>query len=195
MPLFLIVSEIYGRKFSKWWKIQNYFELFGPPCRNALADLDGSIPECAQVCALHIEPHLATLKKIEMVAVLCTNETTPHFGVFNTPPPPPVADGPQRGGGTSADIVPTQIKFSVDPSTRWWDIAQKPPKCKNSQLTPIVTKISFPPFSLRRGPLTHKRGDTSGTRARPHANFVVIRPAGCREIVDRRKKNKQKNIQ
>jgi len=83
-----------------------------------LADLDGSTPECVQVCALHIEPHLATLKKIEMVAVLCTNETTPHFGVFNTPPPPPVADGPQRGGGTSADIVPTQIKFSVDPSTR-----------------------------------------------------------------------------
>ena len=28
-----------------------------------LADLDGSTPECVQVCALHIEPHLATLKK------------------------------------------------------------------------------------------------------------------------------------
>jgi len=37
------------------------------PCRIALADLDGSIPECAQVCALHIEPHLEALRKIEMV--------------------------------------------------------------------------------------------------------------------------------
>jgi len=46
-----------------------------------------------EVCALHIEPHLAT-------------------------PPPPGADGPRGGGGTSADIVPTQIKFGVDPSTR-----------------------------------------------------------------------------
>jgi len=24
-------------------KIRNFFELFGPPCRNALADLDGSM--------------------------------------------------------------------------------------------------------------------------------------------------------
>jgi len=44
-----------------------------------LADLDGSTPDCAQVCALHIEPHLATLTKIEMVAVHSTNETTPIF--------------------------------------------------------------------------------------------------------------------
>jgi len=56
-----------------------FFKLFDPPCRNALADFDGSTPECALVCALHIEPHLATLRKIEMVAVLCTNETTPPF--------------------------------------------------------------------------------------------------------------------
>jgi len=32
-------------------KIRNFLELFGPPCRIALADLDGSTPECAQVCA------------------------------------------------------------------------------------------------------------------------------------------------
>jgi len=60
-------------------KIRIFFELFGPPCRIALADLDGSIPECAQVCALHIESHLEALKKIEMVAIQCTNETTPIF--------------------------------------------------------------------------------------------------------------------
>ena len=46
--------------------------------RNALADLDGSTPECAQVCALHIGLHLEELIKIEMVAVHCTNETTPQ---------------------------------------------------------------------------------------------------------------------
>jgi len=56
-----------------------FFECFGPPCKNALADLDGSTPYCAQVCALHIEPHLATLRKIEMVAAHSTNKTTTHF--------------------------------------------------------------------------------------------------------------------
>ena len=67
-------------------KFEIFFELFGPPCRNPLADLDGSAPECAQVCALHIGLHLASLRKIEMVAVLCTNETTPcHFPSFCPP--------------------------------------------------------------------------------------------------------------
>jgi len=94
------------------------------------------------------------------------HEWDPQFLEFLTPLPPPQGPmDPTGGGGTSADIVHTPIKFGVDPSTRWWDIAQKPPKCKNSELTPIVTKISFPPFSVRRGPLTPKRGeDTSGTR-------------------------------
>jgi len=82
MPLFLIVSEIYGRKISKWRKIRNFFELFGLPCRNALADLDGSTPERAQVCALHIGLHLASLREIEMVAVRSTNETIPNFLSF-----------------------------------------------------------------------------------------------------------------
>ena len=34
----------------------------------------------------------------------------------------------------------------------------------------------------------------SGTRVRPHANFGVNRPAGCREIVDRTRKNKNKCV-
>jgi len=128
-------------------KIRIFFELFGPPCRIALADLDGSIPECAQVCALHIESHLEALKKIEMVAIQCTNETTPIFWAFNSPSTRPQGPmDPRRGRGTSADIVPTHIKFGVDLSTRCWDIAQKTPKCKNSPLTNI-TRISFPPFS------------------------------------------------
>ena len=60
MPLFLIVSEIYGLKSRNGEK----FEVFGPPCRNALADLDGSTTECAQVCALHTGSHLASLRNI-----------------------------------------------------------------------------------------------------------------------------------
>ena len=49
--------------------VQNsrFFRTFGPPCRNPtpLAKVDGSMPECAQVCALHMRPHLATLRKTE----------------------------------------------------------------------------------------------------------------------------------
>jgi len=143
-----------------------------------------SIPECAQVCALHIWSHLAALRKIEMLAI-CTNETTPQFFEFLTPlpPPPPWADGPNRGRGHVGRHCPyiNKIWCGSVQSTRCWDIALKPPKCKNSPLTPIVTKISFPPFSVRRGPLTPKwdKTCTSGTRVRPHANFGVNRPAGC----------------
>jgi len=141
---------------------------------------------CAVLCPTYWTT-LASLRKIEMVAVLCTNETTPQFFEFLTPPPPAFQGpmGTTGGGGTSADIVPTQIIFGVDPCKRCCDIAEKPPKCKNSPLTSIVTKISFVPFSARRGPPTPKRGeDTSGTRVRLHANFGVNRSAGCREIVD-----------
>ena len=74
------------------------------------------------------------------------------FWVFNSSSPAPQGPmDPTGGRGTSADIVPTQIIFGVDLCTRCWDIAQKPPKCKNSPLTPIVTKISFASFSARRG--------------------------------------------
>jgi len=83
----------------------------------------------------------------------------PQFFEFLTPPPPPPRGrwAPQ-GGATSADIIPTQIIFGVDPCKRCWDIAQKPQKCKNSPLTPIVTKISFAPFSAHRGPPTPQKG-------------------------------------
>jgi len=70
-------------------KFEFFFELFGPLCTNPLADLDSSTPECAQVCALHIEPHLATLRKIEMVAVRSTNEITPIFEFLILLPPAP----------------------------------------------------------------------------------------------------------
>ena len=59
------------------------------------------------------------LRKIEMVAVRSTNETIPQFFKFLTPPPcPQGAMDPRGGRGTSADIVPTQRKFGVDPFTR-----------------------------------------------------------------------------
>ena len=46
-------------------KNSKFCRSFGPPCRNPLAKVNGSIPECAQVCALHTRPHLATLRKTE----------------------------------------------------------------------------------------------------------------------------------
>ena len=45
-----------GQKFEFFWT-------FGPPCRNPLAKVDGSMPECAQVCALHTRSYLVTLKE------------------------------------------------------------------------------------------------------------------------------------
>ena len=113
----------------------------------------------------------------------------PQFFEFLTPPPaaPQGPMGTTGGGVTSADIVPTQIIFGVDLCKRCWDIVQKPPKCRNSPLTPIVTKISFPPYFARRGPPTPKRGEeTFGTRVCPHAKFGVNWRAGCREIVNKK---------
>ena len=78
MPLFLIVSEIYNitiykahnvrKKLNLRLKYRNgeKFEIFSkflahPVETPSLTDLDGSTPECAQVCALHTGPHLASL--------------------------------------------------------------------------------------------------------------------------------------
>ena len=130
-------------------------------------------------------------KKIEMVAAAARMRPPPIFWVFNSPSPRSSGgDGPQRGSGTSADIVPTYIKFG-GVSTRCWDIAQKPPKCKNSPIDSHSNENFISNFSVHRGPLNPKRGeDTFGTRVRPHTKFGVNRPAGCREIVDK-KANRQ----
>ena len=176
----------------KMVKIRIFFEVFGPPCRNALADLDGSIPECAQVCALHIGLHSASLRKIEMVAVLCTNETTPQFFEFLTPPPP-APQGPMHptgGGGTSADIVRTQIIFGVDPCTRCWDIAQKPPKCKKFPIDSIVTKISFVSFRPPGAANPQKGRRHVPTQATPACK---IRRESAHGLLRNRWPNKQKN--
>ena len=64
MPLFLTVAEIglYERKVSTFLKRIEIFDFFGLPCRNPWDDFYGSTPECVQVCALDIRPHLVTLK-------------------------------------------------------------------------------------------------------------------------------------
>jgi len=114
----------------------------------------------------------------------------PQFFEFLTPPPP-APQGPMDptgGGGTSADIVRTQIIFGVDPCTRCWDIAQKPPKCKNSPLTPIVRKFHlplFPPAGGRQPPKGEK------TRRNPgYARMQNMAWIGPR-VVDKSLTNKQ----
>jgi len=67
MPLVVTVAEIEGRKISKSSKILIFLKVFGPPCRNPLANVDGSMAECAQVCALHARLHLTMLRKTETV--------------------------------------------------------------------------------------------------------------------------------
>jgi len=76
------------------------------------------------------------------------------FWVFNSPPPAlPGADGPHRGRGHVGGHCPYINNIwcgSVHALLRYRS------KCKNSPLTPIVTKISFASFSARRGPPTPK---------------------------------------
>ena len=104
MPIFLIISEIYGcKKYRNGEKFKKNFELFGPPCRNALTDLDGSTLECAQVCALHTGLHLASLREIEKVAVLFTKMST--LTPKNVQPPAPKAPGPM-GRSSPNYLVP-----------------------------------------------------------------------------------------
>jgi len=114
MPLFLIVSaEIYGRKVSKCWKIRNYFELFGPPCRIALADLDGSIYTrmCTGLCPTYWTTFGSAVKNRSGSCPLDKWDQPPFFEFLTPPPPAPGADGPQRGKGHISNIVPTHIKF------------------------------------------------------------------------------------
>jgi len=73
---------------------------------------------------------------------------------------------------------------------------KKPQKCKNSQLIPIVTIENFiSPFPPAWGRQPPKKEKTFGTRVRPHAKYGVNPPAGCGEIVDKKKRTNKKNIQ
>ena len=100
MPLLLIVSEIYGRKVSKWWKIRNFFELFGPPCRNALADLDGSTRMCAGLCPTYWTTYGIAEKNRNGSCPMHEWDQSNFFEFLTAPPhAPPRANGPHRGRG------------------------------------------------------------------------------------------------
>ena len=62
------------------------------------------------------------------------------------------------GGGTSADIVRTQIIFGVDPCTRCWDIAQKPPKCKKIPIDSHSNENFIFPFFRPPGAANPQKG-------------------------------------
>ena len=81
------------------------------------------------------------------------------FWVFNFSSPAPRADRPQRGKRHVGRHCPYTNKIwcgSVHALLRYR--SQKQLKCKNSPLTPIVTKISFPSFSVRRGAANPQKG-------------------------------------
>jgi len=137
-----------------------------------------------QVCALHTEPHLATLRKIEMIAVRSTNET-PHFWDL-TPPAPPGADGSQRGKGHVGRHCPYTNEIHALLRYR-----SKSAKMQKFPFDSYSNKNFISPFFRPPGTANPKRGeDTSGTRVQPHAKFGLNRPAGCREIVDKKANKK-----
>ena len=73
-----------GASIFEMVKNSNFFELFGPPCGNLLANLDGSMPECAQVCAPHTRPHLTMLRKTETVGRLSYSRRNPQNWYYVT---------------------------------------------------------------------------------------------------------------
>ena len=95
----------------------------------------------------------------------------PQFFEFLTPPPPAPRGRwiPQGKGHVGRHCPYTNNIWCMDPCTRCWDIAQKPPKCKNSPLTPIVTKISFASFSARRG-----RQPPKAEKTRPNPGYALM---------------------
>jgi len=99
---------------------------------------------------------------------------------------------PTGGGGTSTDIVPTYLVWIC---ARVAEISLKNRQnAKKFPLTPIVTKISFAPFSARRGPPTPKKGKvTSRPRLRLRANFGVNRQRVAEKSLTVQK-NKQTKI-
>ena len=64
--VFLAVTEIGDVKDRNGPKFE-LFSNFWPILWNPLAKVDGSMPECAQLCALHMRPQLTLLRKTETV--------------------------------------------------------------------------------------------------------------------------------
>ena len=94
---------------------------------------------------------------------------------------------PTGGGGTSTDIVPTYLVWIC---ARVAEISLKNRQnAKKFPLTPIVTKISFAPFSARRGPPIPKRGEV--TQATPACELWRESAGGLLRNRWPNKKNKQ----
>jgi len=144
-----------------------FFELFDPPCRIALADLDGSTPEWAQVCALHIGPHLASLRKIEMIAVRSTNETTPIFEFLTPPPRPPGADGPQSEKGHVGRHCPYTNNIWCGCVHALLRYRSKTTKMQKFPIDFHSNENFISPCSARRGALTPKRGEDIRNQSTP----------------------------
>ena len=82
MPLFLIVSEIYGLKSRNGEKFEIFSKFLGHHVETPWPILTVLQQNVRRSVPIHTGPHLASLRKTEMVAVLCTNETTPNFLSF-----------------------------------------------------------------------------------------------------------------
>ena len=97
MPIFFVVSEIQGSKLQKLSKKYKFFRIFGPPCRNPLADLKNFASKRAPAYPLSIGLHLMTLTQKQKVAVLFTEVSTLNPKKMFNPQPqgPPWADHPR----------------------------------------------------------------------------------------------------
>ena len=87
-----------GRKGQKWSEIRFFFSNFWPILWNPFARVDGSMPECAQVCALHM--------RLQSTALGDAKEN--RNGRRRGPPTP------KRGEDTSGTRVRLHANFGVN---------------------------------------------------------------------------------
>ena len=155
MPLFIIISEIYGRKVWNGEKFEIFSNFLPHPVESPWPILT-VLHQIVRRSVPYILNHI--WKRWENRNGSCPMHKWDHpsFLEFLTPLLPAL-QGPmdRRGGrGTSADIIPIQVKFGVDPFTRCWDIAQKPPKCKKIPIDSYSNENFIPPFSAPREPIS-----------------------------------------
>ena len=113
MHLFITVAEIQGRKVSKWSKIWFKKNFFAHPVKTPWP-MWLNARMCAGLCPTYWTA-FGGAEKNESGSCPMHDWDHPPFFEFLTPTPPAPRDpmDPTGGGGTSADIVPTQIIFGV----------------------------------------------------------------------------------
>jgi len=126
-----------------------------------------------------------------MLAVLCTNETTPHFFEFLTPlPPPPGADEHHRGKGHVGRHCPYTNNIwcgSVQALLRY---RSKTAKMQKFPIDSHSNENFISPFFRSPGAANYQKGRRHvPNQSTPACKIWRELPAGCREIVD--KKNEQ----